>query len=285
MKTRLRSAISSLTDYFFFGNFFIAIVAVVMFSYTVRLFGLQVNEYFRPFVFFSTLLSYSLHWYLTPESDNASAKPRWSLSHQRFLFIMLVFSVAGMIISVIPLLGYYKILIPLAAVTFLYSAPKIDAKPFTWLRGKYMAKTISLSVVWLAVTVILPIVVSGNEWNYERALFALNRFMLLFPVCILFDHRDRAEDTLQGIRNIVSLLDEKRMDMLFYACTALAVLTAILLQFKIQSFIDSLYILIPSVLLALTYTKSKNSTSDLWYYTYLDGLMALSGFLYFLVPL
>jgi 1,4-dihydroxy-2-naphthoate octaprenyltransferase len=139
--------------------------------------------------------------------------------------------------------------------------------------------------VWLAVTVILPIVVSGNEWNYERALFALNRFMLLFPVCILFDHRDRAEDTLQGIRNIVSLLDEKRMDILFYTCTAVAVLAAILLQLKMRSIMDTVYILIPSVLLALTYTRSKNSRSDLWYYTYLDGLMALSGFLYFFLPL
>jgi hypothetical protein len=285
MKTRLRLAILSLTGYFFFGNFFIAIVAVVMFSYTVSMFGLRVNEYFRPFVFFSTLLSYSLHWYLTPESDTASAKPRWSLLHQRFLFIMLVFSAAGMVTSVIPLLGYYKILIPLAAVTFLYSAPKIDAKPFTWLRGKYMAKTLSLSIVWLAVTVILPIAAAGNEWNCERTLFALNRFMLLFPVCILFDHRDRAEDMLQGIRNIVLYLDERRMDILFYACTSIAVLTAFMLQLKTQSLVVSAYILIPSVLLALTYNKSKNSASDLWYYTYLDGLMALSGFLYFLVPL
>lgn len=285
MKTWVRTAITSIADYFFFGNFFIAIVAVVMFSYTLRLFSLSADEYFRPFVYFATLVSYSLHWYLTPDSNTASAKPRWSLNHQRFLFIMLVVSAVGMIVSVIPLLGYYKILLPLAAVTFLYSAPKIEAKPFIWLRGKYMAKTISLSVVWLAVTVVLPIAVSGNVWNYERALFTLNRFMLLLPVCILFDHRDRAEDMQQGIRNIVSYLDEKRMDMLFHACTAIAVISAIMLQLKIQSYINTAYILSPSVLLALTYSKSKRSKSDLWYYAYLDGLMALTGFLYFFVPL
>src|SRR5690349_17672536 len=135
----LRKLILSLTDYFIFGCFFMSVIAVIMFLYTRSLFNLPVTLNFIPFVFFSTYASYSLHWYLTPHTKTLSQRAAWSLGHKKFLLVGFIVSAIGVVISFVFVAEYYMLILPLAAITFLYSAPKINSKPFTWLRGKYTA--------------------------------------------------------------------------------------------------------------------------------------------------
>lgn len=280
-----RKLITTLSDYFIFGCFFMAVIAVVMFLFTRSLFNLPVTLNFIPFIFFSTYASYSLHWYLTPQIKTFSQRAAWSLSHKKFLLAGFIVSVVGVIVSFIFVAEHYMLIIPLAAITFLYSAPKINSKPFTWLRGKYTAKTLSLTLVWLGVTVILPVAASGRAWGEEVLLFILNRFLLILPICILFDYRDRAEDRAEGIINLATFMNEKIMGVVIMACNIAAVVCAALLSFYTTS-MDVLIVMFPSLLLTVTYKISykrfDNTSSDLWYYGYLDGLMALSAIIYFL---
>ena len=299
MKTK--DTIFVVAKYFIFGNFFIAVVAVVMYGYTCSVFSLAVQPVMTGFVFFSTLASYSLHWYLTPAYKTHSPRAVWSLKHKKFLLVMFLVSSAGVIIAFIPVAKYYYIILPLALVTFLYSAPKLEIKPFTWLRGKYTAKTLSLTFVWLAVTVLLPLVVSpvyGSAANDTGAnvtavnetaingtgvfLFALNRLMLILPICILFDYRDCAEDLAEGITSLVSFMNERMLNIVFALCCAAALAAAALLLLY-SGTLNAVLLAVPTALLWVSYKKSKSSVSDLWFYGFLDGLMALSGLLYFLL--
>lgn len=278
----MRRTLKNILDYFIFGNFYIALIAVVMFAYTSAAFNLNLSKEFIPFVFFAAMASYSLHWYLTPNAEILSARALWSINHKMFLIIQFILSAAGVIIFFIPLMQFYAILIPIAAVTFLYSAPKINSAPFIWLRGKYMAKTLSLTLVWLGVTTILPLIAGGVEWSADELLFTVNRLMIVLPVCILFDVRDRAEDIAEGIINITTYMSERAASSIIITCCIISAAAGVGFAYYSNVF-NGILLSVPTLLLAVSYKRSLHIKdaylSDLWFYVYLDGLMALSSLL------
>ena len=89
---KLNTAIKSVFNYFIFGNFFIALCAVVMFVQVKYMFALNIDLYFIPFIFFSTLCSYSLHWWLTKHLNPASVRLDWTSQHKKFLIVLFVIS-------------------------------------------------------------------------------------------------------------------------------------------------------------------------------------------------
>jgi hypothetical protein len=70
------------------------------------------------------------------------------------------------------------------------------------------------------------------------------------------------------------------LDLVFWACMLLNIISAVLLHSIMQNWIYTACNIVPSVLLAVTYRISKTTKSDLWFYFYLDGLMMLSGIIY-----
>ncbi len=274
----------ALFNYFIFGNFFIAICAVVMFLHTKLFFPLNIDTNFIPFIFFSTLCSYSLHWYLTRHENAVSLRMEWTARHRKFLMGLFIISLIGAGISFIPLLGFYKLLIPIAFITFMYTAPKIPVQPFIAIRKIAVMKTTYLTLVWVFITAVLPVLVSVNNWDAAQTLFTINRLFLIFPICVLFDYRDRKEDILEGIKNIATILSERGLDIVFRICMLLNFLSAFLLQNILPNWFYTICNIAPSILLILTYKTSKYTKSDLWFYFYLDGLMMLSGLMITLTP-
>ena len=276
---KIKELTKEIFNYFVFGNFYIAVCAAVMFLHTKIIFSLNITKAFIPFIFFSTLSSYSFHWYLTRHINPVSQRLRWSESHRKLLAVLFFISAACTAVFFIPLVNYYKVLLPIAFITFMYTAPKIPLRPFTLIQRIAVMKTTYLALVWVFITAALPVLVSDSVWNYGNTLFVSNRLFLIFPICVLFDYRDREEDKLVGIKNIATVLSEQSLDYVFGACMVLSFLTAGLLQNILQNRIYTFANIAPSVLLILTYKISKTSKSDLWYYFYLDGLMMLSGLL------
>lgn len=280
--------LNNFTDYFIFGNIFISFIAVSMYLFTVDLFSLSLPPVFIPFIFFSTIASYSLHWYLTPPFQNIRGKALWSVKNKSFLLYAFIISSIFTVIFLWLLTEYFLMLIPLAIITFLYSAPKINARPFTWLRGKYTAKTLSLTLVWLAVTAILPFAACHEAWSIEKILYIFNRFVLILPVCILFDYRDRASDAKEGIINLATLLSKKSVHAAVFICCLASFISSAALSFYFNN-MTALVLALPSVLLGAVFRIPMRTPpgilSDLWYYVFLDGIMALSAALYFLFRL
>jgi len=250
-----------------------------MCAQTFLLFHLQPNKYFLWFVFFGTVCSYNFHWYFTPSGASHGAKVHWSVNHKWVHVFIFFLGLAGACYIALHLKQYWKLLALSAFITFLYSAPKIPASPFRYLKQIAIGKTIFLALTWTFITAIIPMIISGDLSKPAALVFAVNRFFLIYPVCILFDYRDRRQDAAEGIRSMVTHFDEGGINILFWgSLCAFAVSTVLLLFYSIPILFGALLFL-PAPILAALYSSTKKSVSDCRYYFVLDGLMMLSGLL------
>jgi 1,4-dihydroxy-2-naphthoate octaprenyltransferase len=183
----------------------------------------------------------------------------------------------------IKLLGYWNWLLLTAFVSFLYSAPKIPYSIFRGLKKIAIGKTIFLSLVWTHSTVILPLIISGSTWEMTHFLFTINRFFLIYCICILFDYRDKDEDKNEGIKSLVTYLPDTKIKNLYFLSLLIFFGTGITLLFHEFSLSTIIALLFPGIILAACFSFFKRSASDYLYYFFLDGLMVLSALLIFLI--
>ncbi|MCG2616921.1 hypothetical protein LZZ85_21670 [Terrimonas sp. NA20] len=237
------------------------------------------------FVGFATISSYSFHWYLTPVlAEDKTDRARWLLRHRSTHLWLFISGTAGAAIYGIQLLEHWPWLLFAAAITFLYSAPKIPHPWFRLLRRIAIGKTIFLAGVWMFVTTILPLGISGEKWQPVFTLFCISRFFLIYAICILFDYRDREHDITLGIRSLITWMNEKSIDRLFFISVIIFLAASITLHYYDLPFSSIISIIIPGLITTLLYSYSKKHTSDMLYYFILDGLMCLSSILYYLFP-
>jgi 4-hydroxybenzoate polyprenyltransferase len=246
---------------------------------TGLIFHLDLTPTFYWFVFLGTLCSYNFHWFLTPSAFGGSRKVQWSIGHKTVHLVLFLLAGIGAAYTGFLLIRYWEWLLVTAFVTFLYSAPKVEHPLFIFLRKIAVGKTIFLAFMWTHITSILPIAVSQFHWQAAHFLYIANRFFFIYPICILFDFRDRHDDRKAGIRSFVTLLSEEGIDQLFWCCVAISFLTLIWLWRLSFSNFQAILFLIPLIILAFLHNYSKRHFSDYLYYFVLDGLMMLTGLL------
>ncbi|MEO8663916.1 MAG: hypothetical protein ABI462_00355 [Ignavibacteria bacterium] len=262
---------------FVFGNIYISICAVVMVTYTVTTFNLYPGLYFYPFIFFATLTSYSFHWYLTPDVHSNSERYIWVNNNKKLLLVLLIISTACSLILIYFLRDHILIISIASVFTFFYSASKIPFIPFTYLKKIIVGKTVYLAIVWTYVTVVLPLLLNGGQWENKATLFSLNRFFLIYCICLLFDYRDKDEDREQNIRNIVGMISLRTLKIFYYVCLTAFFIFSALLSGDYFNLWQITILILPGLFLLISFEGSIKTKSDYWYYFYLDGLMMLSG--------
>jgi 4-hydroxybenzoate polyprenyltransferase len=117
------------------------------------------------------------------------------------------------------------------------------------------------------------------HWLDSQYTFVVNRFYLIYPICILFDYRDREEDKKAGIRSMITQFDETGVDIVFWGSMIAFFITGILMYFQGVPIIYTLALMVPGIIVAILYEPSKRNFSDYFYYFILDGLMMLSALL------
>lgn len=272
--------LTRLFKFYIYSNIFIACCTILMVLQT-DLFVLHIdpNPYFLGFAFFSTLTSYSFHWFLTGQSFAHSDRIAWIHENRAYHFILFWVGLAGTSVFFFYLLHYWHWLLLGAVVTFLYSAPKIPNKYFRLLRRVAYGKTLFLAGVWTYVTTILPFLISEKPVEADIALFVVSRFFLIYAICIVFDYRDRTDDISAGIRSMITYFSEKGVDILFALSILLFVVFTVALYWYDFSTLEIVLLLIPGLVMAGLYKYSKRNFSDIFYYFVLDGLMMLSALL------
>jgi 4-hydroxybenzoate polyprenyltransferase len=264
-------------DFFVFSSLFIAFCAVLMAWQTAMLFHFSLSFTLVGFVFFGSVCSYNLHWYLTPPHiSHPSEKLKWNLCNKSIHFVLFIAGVIGSALFSFLLLDHWFWLGLTALFTFLYSAPKIPLPVFSQLKKVAVGKTIFLAFAWAHVTTLLPIVIVTNSIKPEHLLYLINRFFFIYAICILFDYRDVEEDRKEGIKSLITYLNETGIDLLFWISMLICFLSAFFLL-KFFPVTDVIALLIPGVLLCFLYYPSKKNFSDYLYYFVLDGLMMLSA--------
>jgi 4-hydroxybenzoate polyprenyltransferase len=263
---------------FVYSNLFIAVCAILMVYQTCDLLlHTQPDASFVGFIFFSTICSYSFHWYLTPDIDLDSSRLRWLKKNRKIHLILFFAGLPGALYYGISLFSHWPWLLLAAFVTFLYSAPKIPHPFFRALRKVALGKTLFLAFVWMYVTTLLPLQLSGKPWQIDFSLFAASRFFFIYAICILFDYRDREYDKSIGIRSLITWLSKKGIMFLFFgSLLAFTLFTLLLLQFGYDYKIVAI-LLLPGLITAVLYNHATKKFSDTLYYFVLDGLMALSA--------
>lgn len=276
--------LKSIFNFFVFSSLYIALCAVIM-VYQLQLLFPQVIicMSFYVFVFFSTVCSYNFHWWLTVHSATGSERLQWALKYKWLHLLLYFIGLIGAAVSFFLLRQHWFWIAFGAFVTFLYSAPKIPHKFFIGLRRIAIGKTIFLSFVWMYVTTILPLVVSGQPWQQHFTWLAFSRFFLIYAICILFDYRDREDDKADGIRSLITRFGEKGINNLFVLSILLFVIFTAALYVNGISLLVTGLLLIPGAIVWALYNYAKRNFSDYLYYFVLDGLMMLSGLLMIII--
>ncbi len=265
-------------NFFIFSSIYIALCALLMVSQTNKLLHLDYNFHqYLLFVFFSTICSYNFHWYLTPLTPTEKLRVQWTQQHKT---LHLLFYMAGLIGSCFYFFYFTSHLFWMgisALLTFLYSAPKLPYKPFYFLRKIAIGKTIFLSFVWMYVTTFLPIIFSGKGWQIGNVLFCISRFFLIYSICIIFDYRDRENDKQEGIRSLITYLDNAGVRKLFNGSVVTFILSTAALYFTGITLPVIILLLIPGIITLSLYNFATRNFSDYLYYFVLDGLMMFSA--------
>lgn len=272
--------LKNIFNFFIFSSLYIALCAVIMVYQVHLLFPLAVIPVaLYVFIFFSTVCSYNFHWYLTQRSATGSERLQWALRYKSLHLVLYFIGLLGSFVCFILLRQHWFWIAIGAFVTFLYSAPKIPQRIFAGLRRIAIGKTIFLSFVWMYVTTLLPLVISGAHWQTGFTWLACSRFFLIYGICIVFDYRDREDDKADGIRSMITWLNEKGIDLLFALSMLLFVFfTGALYSCGFKATII-FFLLVPGIIVAGLYNYAKRNFSDYLYYFVLDGLMMLSGLL------
>jgi 4-hydroxybenzoate polyprenyltransferase len=243
------------------------------------LFDFIPSTVFYWFVFCGTLCSYNFHWYLTPSAFGSSKKVHWSVAHKKLHLILFILAAIGAAYTGFLLMEHWVWLLITAFITFLYSAPKVNHPLFIFLRKVAVGKTIFLAFMWTHITAILPLLVNGLHWHTQHYLYIINRFFFLYPICILFDYRDRHEDKQAGIKSLITFFSEKGIDRLFWFSLGISFASLLWLWQIAFHWPIFILLLIPLIVLACLHHYAKKNFSDYLYYFVLDGLMMLTGLL------
>lgn len=282
-----RRSLIAVLQFVIFSNSYIALCAVVMCLTTIHLFTLQLPDSFLPFIFFGTLGSYSLHIYLTDASLRRTDRECWVDQHKQLLLGLFIGSMLIGVWLLTRLTAYLIDLLPVVALTFLYTAPKIDWRPFRALRQIAVLKTAYLALVWTYVTVALPLLLTSASSRTHGTLAAawfLNRFLLIYGIALCFDYRDRAVDRQSRWLTIVSMLTGRQVRLFFGSIVLCFGLTVGALYSLGWTEWTLLCVCLPMILLVLLARRVIAGASDYGYYVCLDGLLMLTGILLMLAP-
>lgn len=271
------SVLKKIFDFFIFSSLYIAFIAVLMTYQTLHLLGnYNPSINFILFIFFSTICSYNFHWYLTTFSVVSSNRIRWTHHHKVTHVILYFIGLGGAVFYFYLLRAHWVAIAFGALVTFLYSAPKLPQEFFKDLKKIAVGKTLFLAFVWTYVTTALPWIVYQAVWRMDFIWFMLNRFFLVYAICILFDYRDREDDKQNNIKSFITYFSIRGIDNLFAAAIILSIITAVGLHWYNYSWYSTTILLVPPVIVASIYPYAKKNFSDYLYYFVLDGLMMLS---------
>jgi 4-hydroxybenzoate polyprenyltransferase len=272
--------VKRILQFFVYSNLFIAGCAVLMVDQTYHLLIQQRPDLnLLAFVFFSTICSYSFHWYLTPGSLVKSPRIEWVNKYRIFHLVLFLIGILGAGFFFFRLWSHWYWLALSAVITFLYSAPKVPLPLFRALRKVAVGKTVFLAAVWTYVTAVLPPILSGTAWSTTIVLYVVSRFFFIYGICILFDFRDRADDKAAGIRSMVTYFSEKGVDILFFLSMLIFEITTLCLHSYGISWLNIFLLLIPGIIAQGIYQYAKRHFSDYLYYFFLDGLMMFSALL------
>jgi 4-hydroxybenzoate polyprenyltransferase len=226
----------------------------------------------------SVFCQYNVH-YWSRETDQArSMRDRWTTANRWWYFPAIVIS--GMVaLSCFITLTHLEMLVvaTMGAISILYSLPLLPGR--RRLKQYGVLKPLILSGVWVVMTVWLPI--HGTDSNLLPWIMA-RRFVFMLSLCLAFDVRDAAKDSIQKVMTIPVLYGNS----VTYWFIAVLLASFVAFAFAVELYLHRPWVLCALVCSALfTYWaiwQAKDRASERFYLLVVDGMMIVQALLVWL---
>lgn len=236
------------------------------------------NLWLYVFLFFATLLSYNVHFFLAARKSNASEQLSWFRKKQLQVHALNLFSLLVVFVAGWQVRHLFPVLLPAIVFNAAYTAPLFftgEMKlplPFTFIKSYFIGFT------WAYVTVILPLKDVQASFSFDAALLFLNRFFLVSIATLIFDWRDRYRDLQWGVVTPANLFSEQQFRYFFLVNLLAYSAVTIQLAATTEHALHYLQLIIVPVMWQL-YRTAYRQSSDAFYLLYVDGLLVLSPLL------
>jgi 4-hydroxybenzoate polyprenyltransferase len=273
----------------FYANFHIALVAVVLSLATFHVFGGVLAWRYAALAALSTFVLYNVQRLIVAFRDNdidlaRSERHEWIHRHRTTLLLTVVGAalIAGLLLWFTPLPVSWWVIAPAVALAFAYAVPVIPIKgKFVRLRDVPMIKVFLVGLVWTYVTAFVPLL-----WLHQYDVMTL----LLWPVivalqCIAltipFDIRDASveQGKLLTLPQVIGNTGAIRIAILM-VLTALAMVAMLLWYFSDDNTSFFPMLIVESVWTIIAIWQLLRAAPERleWYYVaVLDGLLVVLG--------
>lgn len=228
------------------------------------------------FIFGGTILVYNVHYFIKTHNVG-SQRSAWSQRHRgtHLLLILLGALLSSIGFLMLPIY-VWGICAFLALLSLGYSLPLLPFGNKRRLRDFGLLKLFLLCSVWAILTVVLPLHLAGMHWSQYYYIFA-TRWLLMLPLCILFDIRDYAVDGSYGIHTLPQTIGIPASYFIVYVSCAAMVLIAAKLSFLHPEAPFMLHgCLIAAGILAAT-LGSRRPRTDAYFLLIVDGMMLFAS--------
>ena len=250
------------------SNIWIALATVCFYELSLLQIGLNVKLNSTAFfLFFSTLFVYNLFRILGTDSNHK----HWYIKNHQYTKIFIFLSLIASLISFYFIDKSFLSIILLAGVlTILYVGPfAINTKSSFNLRKFWLFKSITVAVVWVLLTTILPLL-ENNVTLIDLFYLSIEKFFFILGITIPYDIKDMVADKSDGLKTLVMKFGINKTKLISNGFLFVGLSAAILINGKF---------LIPAILVYFTAMylnlKLDERKDELWYTFLVDGTIIL----------
>ncbi|UCE92783.1 MAG: hypothetical protein JSV73_08100 [Flavobacteriaceae bacterium] len=248
--------------FYVFGNIHVALAVYSLVKLTMFQFGIN-QDRIAYFSFFGTIFSYNLIRYFQLEKLNTGVSI-WIRANKKSLVLLNILTLIGSLFFLMRLeQAEIWLLLPLVSATLFYVIP-FKSGP-VGLRGVPMLKLLLISLIWAALTVLLPLVSSMDHFSKTTWLIFGQRILFVLAITIPFDIRDSDFDKPE-LRTLPQLIGTDRSKIF----AVLALFASIYLSLELFSFgtvnfiTDTLIMLTSMVLVLFTNARRPRYYTSFW---------------------
>jgi hypothetical protein len=268
-------------QWFVYGNLWVSVCAAALTCLTYLEQSIPIQATVIGFVFFSTLLIYSMNMIsglsVLREKGTESHRHHWCIKNEKTLKFFTVIGIIGASICFVDLnLDSWLVLIPFVLAAVLYVVPLIGKRGSgSRLREFGLNKIFTIAIVWAAVTVVLPLVNDLGVAVVKDSNFWLNfltRSIFIFAITLPFDIRDLKNDKTINVRTIPMVFGIRKT--LRMSVVLLAVYGSVSLYTADSIFFGMGHLTAALVTAGLVMLTNPNR-SDMFYSFTLEGTMVM----------
>ncbi len=271
-------------DWILFTSVFAALCAVGMCIATEKLVLGVIPDAVTPLhlmLFCSTLLVYNLHFILRTRAH--VDEEHWSKYKSMWHWVMVAVGSVGLFFSLFYLSAEILLWCAVMGVcSFMYSFPLLPFSNKRRLKDYGWGKIVSLVVVWVIATSVLPIL----YWHKNIADYPfeiLIRTSLMLALCIAFDIRDMQADAKKNIRTIPNRIGAAKSYVLIDVSIIIFVFSSVIQYLRYPNASRLVAEMITAVCMKVVMLYVKKQPSDKAYLGLVDGMMLLYALLIILL--